>query len=122
MGGKSPKEAEQKMEQVLNAWRTLAAEKSFGGMTLKEFEAFVATSRAKRQLVADLNNQLAEAITARDQSDDVVEGKIKLVVAGVQADPDLGPNSALYQEMGYTREADRKPGLHRSKRKAPDTK
>jgi hypothetical protein len=35
----SPKDKEVKMQQMLNAWQTLAAAKSFGGMTLAQFQA-----------------------------------------------------------------------------------
>ena len=113
----SPKSIEQKIERMLNAWRTLAPDKTFGGMTLAQFEAAAAPSLTKRQLIANLNSQLAEATAARDQADDVFLSKARQVVAGVIADPTEGPDSALYQEMGYTRESDRKSGLHRGKQK-----
>jgi len=38
----SPKDKELKMQQMLNAWQTLAAAKSFGGMTLAQFQAVAA--------------------------------------------------------------------------------
>ena len=33
-----PKDTAEKLERILNAWRTLAPDKTFGGMTLKQFE------------------------------------------------------------------------------------
>src|SRR5437868_2730018 len=112
----SPKSIEQKIERISNAWRTLAPDKTFGGMTLAQFETAAAPSLTKRQLIASLNSQLADATAERDQADDALMGKIKQVVAGVLADPTEGPDSALYQEMGYTRESARQSGLHRGKR------
>ncbi len=39
--------------------------------------------------------------------------KIQLVVAGVLADPNEGPDSPLYEAFGYTRKSERKSGLTR---------
>jgi hypothetical protein len=115
----SPKDNEQKIEKMLNAWRTLAPDKTFGGMTLAQFEAAVAPSRAARQRIEDLNNQLAEAIAGRDTADDVSAVKCRLVVNGVLADPTEGPDSALYGEFGYTRQSEHKSGLTRGHKQTP---
>ena len=37
------------------------------------------------------------------------------VVAGVIGDPAFGPNSSVYELMGYTRKSERKSGLTRKK-------
>lgn len=114
-----PKDNEEKFARVLNAWRTLAPGKSFGGMTLAQFEALVAATQSKRQRIDDLNDQLTEAITDRDHADDACAEQIRRVVAGVLADPTEGADSALYEAFGYTRKTERKSGLTR-KRKTPD--
>src|SRR2546423_4567747 len=92
----SPKSNETKMERILSAWRTLAPDKSFGGMTLAQFETACAPSRNSRKRIAELEDQLTQEITNREQADEVTVGKIKQVVAGVLADPTEGPDSALY--------------------------
>lgn len=56
------KEAMEKMERYLNAWKTMRPEKSFGEMTLADFEAFVVQSRNARTNVADKENQVTLAI------------------------------------------------------------
>jgi hypothetical protein len=43
--------------------------------------------------------------------------KIQLVVNGVLADPDEGPDSPLYEAFGYIRESERKSGLTRKANK-----
>ena len=106
------------MQRILNAWETLAPSKSFGGMTLQQFQAVAEPARAARELVDDLENQRTQAITAREQADEAFFDKAQLVVAGVLADPTEGADSALYEAMGYTRKSDRKSGLTR-KRKPP---
>jgi hypothetical protein len=108
-----PKDIEDRLERMLNAWRTLAPEKSFGGMTLAQAEAAIAPSFDARRHIVDLENQVAGAKANRDQSDEVSLKKSKQVVAGVLADPDFGPDSALYEAFGYTRESEYKTGLTR---------
>ena len=108
---KSPKGNEQKMERILNAWRTLAPTKSFGGMTLAQFEAACAPAQDTRRRIADLNNQLTEALADRDQADDILDDKMQQVVAGVIADPTEGPDSPLIEAFGYIRKSARKSGL-----------
>ena len=116
-----PKDIQEKLERMLDAWRTLAPTKSFGGMTLAQCEAAVAPSLDSRRRIQELENQLAEAKADRDQSDEVSLKKAKQVVSGVLADPEYGPDSALYEASGYTRKSERKTGLTR-KRKDPSKK
>ena len=115
----SPKDNEQRMEKMLNAWRTLAPDKTFGEMTLAQFEALITRAQAARQRINDLNDQLTEAHAERDAADDAVTDKSKLVVAGVLADPNFGPDSALYEAFGYTRESEYKSGLTRKGKPTP---
>ena len=117
----SPKDNEQRMEKMLNAWRTLAPDRTFGEMTLAQFEALITRAQAARQRIDDLNDQLTEAHAERDAADDAFNAKARLVVAGVLANPDFGPDSALYEAFGYTRTSERKSGLTRG-RKLPPSK
>jgi hypothetical protein len=110
---KSPKTTEERIERMLNAWRTLAPEKSFGGMTLAQFEAAATPSLAARRKIEELDAQRVEFVAERDTSDDSFDDNAKLVVAGVLADPTEGPDSALYKAFGYTRTSERKSGLTR---------
>ena len=101
------------MNTILNAWQTLAPAKSFGGMTFAQFQAFAAPAQAARQTIADLEDQMTQAINARDAADEVFAAKAQLAVNGVLADPTEGPDSSLYEAMGYTRKSERKSGLTR---------
>jgi hypothetical protein len=112
----SAKSIEEKMDRMLNAWRTLAPDKTFGGMTLAQFEALAAPSKAARQKIEDLDNQRAQAVTEREDADEAFLAKAQLVVNGVLADPDFGPDSALYEAFGYTRTSERKSGLTRGRK------
>jgi hypothetical protein len=120
---KAPKDTEEKMERMLNAWRTLAPDKSFGGMTLAQFESTAAgPARAARQHIDDLNDQLTQSLAEREQADDVFSTKAQLVTSGVLADPTEGPDSALYAAFGYTRKSERKSGLTRRSNKQTPAK
>jgi hypothetical protein len=112
----NPKKTEEKIERMLNAWRTLAPAKTFAGMTLAQFEAAAAPSTAARQKIDGLETQLTDAYAERDRADEAFDARAKQVVAGVLADPTEGPDSALYDALGYTRTSERKTGLTRRKR------
>jgi hypothetical protein len=113
-----PKDTAEKLERFANAWRTLAPDKSFGGMTLAQFETACAPSNTKRAAVAELEERLRAAKADRDTADDVTADAMERVVNGVRADPTEGDDSPLYGALGYTRSSERKTGLTR-KRKDP---
>ncbi|MCA1621343.1 MAG: hypothetical protein LC795_18975 [Acidobacteria bacterium] len=112
----SPKETEEKIERMLNAWRTLAPGKSFGGMTLAQFEAVATPALEARRSIEALESQLAQKIAEREAADRAFGDRAQLAVAGVLADPSEGADSALYAALGYTRRSERKTGLTRRKR------
>ena len=114
--GLNPRANEEKMNRMLNAWRTLAPEKSFGGLTLAQFEALVNDAMQARVAVAAVEDSCTQAIAARDDSDKTFLRKAQFVVNGVLADPSEGDNSALYEAMGYIRKANRSSGLTRKKK------
>lgn len=116
----SPKTLAEKQERMLSAWRALAPDKTFGGMTLAQFEAVTAPSRDARRKIDDLNDQLTRAIADRDAADEASSARVQQVVAGVLADPTEGPDSALYAAFGYTRKSERKSGLTRRRNQEPE--
>lgn len=111
----SPKDIEEKFMTVLQAWKTLAPTKTFGGKTLAEFEAQVNKSIAPRTRLEEIEDEKKEQLALRDGEDSMTMKVIQFVVNGVLADPEYGDNSALYEAMGYIRKADRKSGLTRKK-------
>jgi hypothetical protein len=109
----SPKDNQTKIDTVRNAWKNLASGKTFGGMTLPQFEAAIAQSFATRQQLEELDDQRTQLLTARANADDVSLAKVSLVVNAVRGDPEFGDDSALIEAMGYTRTSERKSGLTR---------
>lgn len=114
----NPKANEEKMLQVLNGWKTLAPDKTFGGMTLAQFQTQVNKSLAPRQRLEEIEDEKLQEQANRDREDEITMGKIQFIVNGVLADPSEGPNSALYESFGYIRKEDRKSGLTRKKKEA----
>lgn len=55
----------------------------------------------------------------RDTDDEAALAKRELIVNGVISDPNFGPDSALYEALGFVRKSDRKSGLTRKKTEAP---
>jgi hypothetical protein len=113
---KSPKENEIKMIDVLNGWKNIAPAKSFGGMTLAEYQAQVNKSLAPRQRLVEIADEEIEQQTLRETEDVITLKKVELIVAGIIADPEHGSDSALYEACGYVRKSERKSGLTRRKK------
>ena len=115
----NPKTNEQKMNTMINAWESLAPAKTFGGSTFAQFKTLAETAQTARARIADLETQMTQAINDRDAADAAFLAKAQLVVAGVLADPTEGPDSSLYEAMGYTRKSERRSGLTRKGNNAP---
>jgi hypothetical protein len=117
--GNSPKDIKEKIARMLNAWETLAPDKTFGGFTLTQFREVAKPSLDARALIEDLDAQTTQATNKRDDADEVFIEKAQLVVNGVLADPTEGPDSALYESFGYTPKRERKSGLTRKHKTPP---
>jgi hypothetical protein len=115
----NPKTNEQKMDTMSNGWESLTPTKTFGGMTLDHFKAVIAPAKSARARLADLETQMTQALNDRDAADAVFLAKAQQVVNGVLADPTEGPDSSLYEAMGYTRKSERRSGLTRKGNNAP---
>ena len=110
-----PKDNELRMEKMLNAWETLTPTKSYGGMTLAEFQEAAQPAQAARRLIDDLEDQLAQAIDARDDADVAFALVAERIVSGVRAEPTEGSNSSVLSAMGYVRKSERRSGLTRKR-------
>jgi hypothetical protein len=111
-----PKDIEEKLERFLNAWRTIAPQKTFAGMTVADFETACTPSKETRTQINELQDRMAQAMASRDAADEATALKMQQVVNGVLADPTEGPDSALYAAFGYTRKSERKTGLTRKRK------
>jgi hypothetical protein len=115
----SPKVNEEKLRRTLNAWKTLAADTVFGGMTAEQYAAAIDPSFTARQELEKLDDQRTHLINTRSDADEASLAKTAAVVASVVADPAFGPDSSLYEAMGYKRKSERASGLTRGKKTEP---
>lgn len=110
---KVQKKIEARIEAFRAAWRDMAPEASFAGMTLTEFEGAVAPPVKLRGEIVALERQLegkkAERLMARDAANELLD----LVVNSVRGTPGFGRDCALYRALGYVRKSERKSGLTR---------
>ena len=115
----SPKQNEEKLQEVVSAWETLRPTKSFGGYTLAQFKDKIKPSLDARASISTLENQLLAAQNTRDDADKASLSALLLVVNAVKGDPEEGDNGELYEAMGYVRRSERSSGLHRGKQASP---
>src|SRR3712207_7965476 len=100
---RQPQATLSKLNLVTNAWETLAPDKSFGGMTLAQFKTALRPSYDTRDEARVLESQLQAKLIEREHADDESLRLVQLVVNGVIGDPAEGPDSDLYEAMGYVR-------------------
>lgn len=107
-----------RIKVIRAAWRDIAPDATFAGMTLAEFEA---ASEAPLQLRADmtaLQTKLRGMKASQADVDKAANELADLVVNSVKGTPGFGQNSPLYSAFGYIRKMDRKSGLTLKRRAA----
>ena len=116
---KKHKHSEQWLTTVTESWAENAKEETFSGMNLAQFKVLTRTSLTERERLDTILRDRRAGIARREAADSKTREYIKMVVHAVLADPDHGPNSALYRAMGYITDDERASGLTR-KSDAPD--
>ncbi len=107
-----------KLNKLITGWQDLAPDKSFGGMTLADFQAKVKPSLDARKDVQDAETKMTDATTRRQTGDAETLRLIQLAVSSIKGDPAFGDDSALYEAAGYVRKSERKSGLSRKAKAA----
>ncbi|MCP5532843.1 MAG: hypothetical protein H7A49_10690 [Akkermansiaceae bacterium] len=103
------------------AWREIATEASFAGMTLAEFETQTAPLATSMQRLRTLEVQTAAELKARDEADAAARETMRIVANAVRGDPAYGEDSQLYRAMGFVPLSERQSGLTRRSPDAPAT-
>lgn len=107
------KRVAEKLQKVVDAWKTLRPTKLFAGMTLEQFKIQVQPSLAARDQLRTLRSQVTDSRVQRHQSDSSSMDLAQLVVNSVKGDLEEGENSPLYAAMGYIPKSSRRSGLTR---------
>ena len=92
------------------AWRQLAAEESFGGMTLAQFTAATDAAMTVRDDIVNAKALLSSLVGQRVLADTELRKALKLVVNGVRGNTQYGENAPLYRAMGFVPSGERKTG------------
>lgn len=95
------------------AWREMAPEAVFAGMTLAQFEEKSEASLSVRGEILAIVKQLTGKKAEKSIVDQSVVEHLVLVVNSVRGTPGYGEDCALYRALGYVRKSDRKSGLTR---------
>ena len=103
---------------LINAWREFAADESFAGMTLAEFEAQTLPVVTIRTEIEQTLAKLAGQRRVRNALDAEVQTKILAVVNTVLGAPGHGPDSPMYRAIGYVAKSERASGLTRANAKS----
>jgi hypothetical protein len=111
----TPRENETKYNRFLNSIRTLAPDKTFGGVTLANLETQVGNSNVPRERLAQLDDRTRHEEATRNTADAVTMRMCEMIKNGVGADPEFGDDSALYEALGFVRKSARKSSLTRKK-------
>ena len=114
----APKQLADNTATIINAWKTIAPNATFAGMTLAQYQAKVQPSVDARNTLAGLKEQTIAAEVARDKADKATNPANQLVVNAVKGDPNYGDDSDLYAGMGYVRKSARASGLTKKSKAA----
>jgi hypothetical protein len=97
----------------LAAWREIAPQASFAGMTLAEFETQTAPLALSIQKLQALDAQYVAELKAREEADTAARETLRLVAHAVRGTPAYGEDSQLYRAMGFVPLSQRQSGLTR---------
>ncbi|MDP3850920.1 MAG: hypothetical protein Q8Q59_10480 [Luteolibacter sp.] len=95
------------------AWREIAPEASFAGMTLAEFETTTAPLMQSAQRLQALDAKYAAELKARAEAEVAARESMRLVANAVRGNPAYGEDGQLYRAMGYVPLSQRQSGLTR---------
>lgn len=104
-----------------SAWKQLAPDATFGGMTLADFETAMAPLEAALDELRTLTVSRSAALKVRNQEEQALNATLIQVTHGVRSHPDHGEDSPLYRAMGFVPKSERATGLtRRSEEPEPD--
>ena len=106
---------------LISAWKQFAANESFAGMTLAEFEARTAKVLDVRDEIQSSLTRLAGLRRQRDAQDKEQRNVMAKVVLAIRMSDVHGEDSPLYTAVGYVAKSDRASGLTRAPRGVPSS-
>jgi len=112
----TPSATEKKLTDAVKAWEQYAKADSFGDQTLAQFKTSIHPSLDARATIQRLELELKDALNQRATADVLSSKAYEDFVNGVIGSKKHGPDSTLYEALGYVRKSERKTGLTRKKK------
>ena len=109
----NPAFTEKRLNDAVNAWRSLKPQRKFIGLTVDEFEAELKPAFDARAEIADLEAKLTGARNRRAEVDAQALLLVTRLANAIKSDADEGEDSELLEAMGYVPKSKRQSGLHR---------
>ena len=106
----------ERIKVIRAAWRDLAPEATFAGMTLAEYETATEPVLQLRAEIVAVQTKLLGMKASQADVDLAANELTDLVVNSIKGTPGYGQDSPLYSACGYVRKSDRKSGLTRKQR------
>jgi hypothetical protein len=113
----SPEQQIQRILKTIRAWEAHARRSTFSRHSLAEFKAAMQPALDAHARVVDQRHQLRFTILERNGAVRKALQLVYLIGFATQADPAHGPNSNLYEALGYTREAVRRTKIRRARKR-----
>ena len=95
------------------AWREIAPEATFAGMTLVEFEAATQPVAGNTDKLQALAAQTSAALREKGEVESAARELLRKVANGVRGNDQYGEDSPLYRAMGFVPLSERRSGLTR---------
>lgn len=102
--------------RIRDEWQRLRPHKSFGGLTLEQFNEIVQKVMDIMAGLETLDTRRLEQCALRDEALAHCNEAALRVVWGARGDPEEGDDGELYGGFGYVRKNKRKSGLTRRRK------
>jgi hypothetical protein len=113
----SPEQQIRRILQAIRGWEAHAPTSTFSRRTLAQFKETMQPSLDAHNKVLDLRTQLRIAVVERNGLTRKAMQILYMSGFAVKGDPGHGPNSALNEAFGYTREIVRTARIRRAARR-----
>lgn len=107
-----------RIEVFRAAWREMAPDVSFAGMTYAQFVEASELPLSVRMEILTMERELNGKRAEKALADEATSEMLTLVVNSVRGTPSYGEDCPLYRAFGFIRKSDRKSGLTRKGRKS----
>jgi hypothetical protein len=100
-------------EQFLSSWLEFAADVTFAGLTLAQFEEKSKTPLDARKSISEVQTKLRGLLLDRQKADKLLNEDMILIAHAIRGNELFGEDCALYRSLGFVPKSERKRGQGR---------